>query len=141
MSTIPTPMIFANRKAPLPEPPVIKVLAVVEPQDPGKVVTLGTRDDVVTTVHTGVVKTKHLKRGQRVRPFVHGEARGSERVVGKVTKIDDGAFWHVEWASAHPAQDYRAAYRWFDEALAGADVQHVVKVPAFVPAHGKPEGV
>lgn len=140
--SVPTPAIFANRKAPVvPAPPVTRVIAAIEPTDPGKRVTLGVRDEVFTTVHDGVVKTKALQRGQRVRPWVHGEARGGERIVAKVTKIDDGTMWRVEWASAHPTQDYKAAYRWFDASLEGADVQHVRKVPAFVPAHGKPEGI
>lgn len=140
MTSIPSPLAIAalakRKQAAVPAPPVTRVLAVIEPSDPGKRVTLGTRDEVVTLgTHDGVVKAKHLQRGQRVRPFVNGEPRGSERIVASVTKVDDGAEWHVEFASAHPAQNYKAAYRWFDESLVGTDVQAIVKRPAFVPAH------
>lgn len=139
--SVPTPLSMPKRKpVVLPEPPVHKLLVAVDPGDPGKRVTLGTREEVLTVgVHDGVVKTKHLERGQRIRPFVHGQARGSERIVANVTKVEDGEFWRIEWATPHPAQSYKAAYRWFDESLVGTDVQAVHKVPAFVPAHGEPE--
>lgn len=136
--TIPTPAtLFANRRGPVAPPPAPapRIVAQIQAADPGKVVTLGLVDTVVETAHDGVVKTKNLLPGQRVRAFIRGEARGGERIVKNVTKVDDGAVWHVEFASAHPDQDYKAAYRWYDESLVGTTVQHVVKSPGFVAKH------
>lgn len=134
MNTMPTPAtIFANKKRPpLPAAPTPAVIAKVEPADPGKLVRPGLVDEVLDVIHDGVVKTKHLKRGQRVRPYLHGAARGSERVVDKVERLDDGAMVRVSFASAHPTQEFKAAYRWYDESLDGATIQHVVKKPGFV---------
>lgn len=129
--SVPTPAILANI-ATRKQAERQLTIATIDGNDPGKVVTLGRRNQVVESIHTGVIKTKQLTPGARVRAFIRGEARGGERVVASVTKIDDGAFWHVEFSSAHPAQDYKAAYRWFDESLVGSTVRHTVKVPAFV---------
>lgn len=76
----------------------------------------------ITDTHDGVIKAKHLKPGQTVRAFLHGEPRGGERTVGKVTRIDDGAFVEIEWASGQPTATYKAAYRWHDESLANTTV-------------------
>jgi len=133
MNATPTPAIFANKKQrPVPAPPKRVSIAQVEATDPGVIVRPGLRDEVVSTIHSGVVKTKHLERGQRVRPFVHDAPRGGERIVDKVTRLDGGAVVEVEWASAHPTSQHKAAYRWYDESLDGATVEHVVKVPGFV---------
>ena len=123
MTAVPTPAIFA-KKAPL--------VAKVSPSEPAKIVRPGTAEDVVTSVHDGVVKTKHLKPGQSVRAFVRGEPRGSVHVVSKIERLEGGALWRVEFSSGHPTLEYKAAYRWFDESLVGSVVQHVVKRPALV---------
>lgn len=138
MTSTPTPAtLFGNRKAATVPPAPVRTpqqIAVINPTDPGKRVTLGLVDEVVTTLHDGVVKTKHLERGQRVRAFVKGEPRGGERIVDTVTKIEDGEYWHVTFASPHPAMDYKAAYRWYDASLKGTEVPHLVKRQGFVPA-------
>lgn len=127
-TTIPTPAtLFANKTRP--------VTAQLVTDVPAKTVRPGLRDEVVNDVHTGVVKTKHLKPGQEVRPYLHGRPRGGVRVVESATRVGDGATWRVEFASAHPAAEFKAAYRWFDPNLAGTLVQTVVQVPAFVPVH------
>lgn len=133
----PNPLaVFGNRKAPaMPARP--QIAAPIDLTDPGTIVRPGlvevVADDVV---HDGVVKAKHLKRGQRVRPFVRdretGEQspRGSERIVGSVERIQGGAFVKITWASAHSAETRPASYRFFDEALVGGPV--VINVPGFV---------
>lgn len=137
MTTTPSPLMFAKPRPPKPLPPrpEPQIIAAIEPTDPGNVVTLGLVPELVESLHDGVVKTKQLKRGQRVRPFVHGKPCGGERIVERVTKVDNGAVWHVEFATAHPAQDFKAAYRWHDESLVGTTRQEIIKVPGFVPAH------
>lgn len=123
----------------VPNPTVLARLAQqrqaaqVEPDSKAKVVRPGLVESTVQSIHDGVVKSKHLKAGMAVRPYVHGEARGSERIVKAVTKIGDGAMWHVEFESAHVDQEYKAAYRWYCEALDGATITRVVKTPGLVP--------
>lgn len=66
--------------------------------------------------HPQVIKAKQLKDhlGAEVRPFVHGQPRGNVRVVEAVSPVDeDHAEWYVEFASSHPAQTYKAAYRFW----------------------------
>lgn len=107
--------------------------ALVTPEAKAKVVRPGLVDTEVHVIHDGVVKTKHLTPEMEVRPFLHGEPRGSLRTVKAVTKIEDGAQWHVEFSSAHVDQDYKAAYRWYCEALDGASVSRTIKAPGLVP--------
>lgn len=104
--------VFANRKI------ETQVVADLTPSDHVKIV----RPGRITGHHDGVVKAKHLKPGQTVRAFLHGEARGGERTVGTVKRIEDGAFVEVEWSSGHPTATYKAAYRWYDEKLAGKTI-------------------
>lgn len=136
-TTIPNPLaVFGNRKAPaIPARP--QVAAPVDLADPGVIVRPGLVPQVLADVtHDGVVKAKHLQRGQRVRPFVRdrktGEQapRGSERIVGSVKRVQGGAFVEITWASAHSTETRPAAYRFHDEALVGGPV--VVHAPGFV---------
>lgn len=121
-ATTPNPMtVFGARKAPAV---TTAIAAVVTPNEPGKIV----RPGLVTSEHDGVVKAKHVKKGQKVRAFIHGKAVGGERVVGKVTRIDDGASVEIEWASGHPTAQYKAAYRFHDAALQGS----AIKRPALI---------
>lgn len=106
--------------------------ATLEPSEKAKIVRPGLVEAEVHVIHDGVLKTKHLMTGMTVRPYLHGEPRGGERIVKSVTRIEDGAMWHVEFESAHVAQDYKAAYRWYCEAMDGAVVSRKVKKPAFV---------
>lgn len=108
-------------------------VAQVDPGQKAKIVRPGLVDTRTYSIHDGVFKTKHLKAGMIVRPYLHGQPRGGERIVKSVTKIEDGAMWHVEFESAHAAQDYKAAYRWYCEAMDGATVEHTVKTPGLVP--------
>lgn len=144
MSTIPTPAsVFANRRpATAPAParparpePARRIIADLDPEMPAKSVRPGMRRVLVEVVSDGVVKAKHLKPGQQVRAFAHGQARGSLRTVKSVTRVGDGAMVHIEWESAHPAGEFKAAYRWYDAALDGTVSQHVERVPGFVAAH------
>ena len=76
-------------------------------------------------LHDGVVKTKHLRPGQRVRPCIYGVPRSSERTVESVTRLGDGSWCHVTFSSPHPAADFKAAYRWHDASLAGQTIEIV----------------
>jgi len=135
-TTIPTPStLFGKRKAPVvPRPPKIETPQIAAPLDlsePGVIVRPGmveTLDENVT--HDGVVKAKHLKPGQRVRPFVNGKARGGERIVGSTERVQGGAYVKITWASPHSPSEHKAAYRWFDQSLVGTPV--VVLKPGFV---------
>ena len=128
---IPSPStVFANRKATvLPAPP--QIAAPIALEEPGTIVRPGMvkvlDEDLL---HDGVVKAKHLKRGQRVKPYVHGEARGSERVIGNVERIQGGSMVKITYASPHAPEERKAAYRFFDETLVGTPV--VVRKPGFV---------
>lgn len=130
--TVPTPStIFANRKAPVVPAPPARTAAPIDVNEPGTIVRPGmveVLDENVT--HDGVVKAKHLQRGQRVRPYVRGQARGSERVVGSVERTQGGAFVKITWASPHSPEERAASYRFFDEALVGTPM--VVRKPGFV---------
>lgn len=108
-------------------------VAQIDPDAKAKVVRPGVVEVEVPYIHDGVVKTKQLVPGITIRPYLHGQPRGGERVIKSVTKIDDGAMWHVEFASAHVAQDYKAAYRWYCEAIDGATMTRKVRQPALVP--------
>ena len=131
----PTPAIFATRKKPVvpaaPQRPA-RISATIDTTEPGTIVRPGLVPEIIESIHDGVVKSKHLERGQRVRPFVHGEARGSERIVANVERLQGGAVVRVTWASAHAPSEHKAAYRWFDESLVGVVVEHIVRKPGFV---------
>jgi hypothetical protein len=139
-STVPNPSIMARFVR-----PVTVAAAPVEPTDPGRIVRPGLVDTVSdTAVHDGVVKAKHLKPGMEVRPFLHGEPRGSVRTVATVKHIrgkdaeeaglEDGAFVEITYSSQHPHDTgdrrKKAAYRFHDASLAGTPL--VVKTPALV---------
>lgn len=128
MSTTPSPAMFANLVAK-------KQAALVEPDAKAKVeiVRPGMRDVEVFSIHDGVVKAKHLKPGMSVRPYVHGEPRGAERVIKNVSRVGDGANVLIECESGFDPQERPAAYRWYCEALDGATVSRTVKTPALVP--------
>lgn len=115
-TTTPNPaQVFGSRKI---EAPQTAITAVVEPSDHSKLV----RPGLVTSQHDGVVKAKQLKPGQKVRAFLQGAPRGAERVVGKVTRLGDGAMVQIEWASGQPTSEYKAAYRWHDASLEGSPI-------------------
>lgn len=132
--TIPSPAIFANRKAPAPLPPVPSAPQIVAPvalAEPGAIVRPGTVEVLDPNVlNDGAIKAKHLQRGQRVRPLVHGEPRGSERVVGKVERIQGGSHVRITWASQHATEERKAAYRFHAADLVGTPT--IVRKPAFV---------
>lgn len=129
MSTIPSPSIMAKFKAPVTTQVVV---ADVQPIDPGKIVRPGLVDQEYALEHDGVVKTKHLKKGQVVRAFAHGAPRGGERVVESIERLGDGATVLVTFSSPHPPAEYKAAYRWFDATLKGTTIRRTKKVPALV---------
>lgn len=134
--TAPTPALLAalaKKPAAVPARPVLPRLAVdLEPAEPAKIVRPGTRKQIVEFVSDGVFKTKHLMVGQRVRPYVHGQPRGGERIVAKVERQNNGATYKVTWASGHGVTEHAAAYRWFDASMVGETLQRVVPVAALV---------
>jgi hypothetical protein len=69
-----------------------------------------------------VIKAKHLKRGQIVRPFLHGEPKGSPRIVDTVLRL--GATVSITFSSPHPPVEVKAAYRYYDESLVGTPVRN-----------------
>jgi hypothetical protein len=134
-TTVPTPAIFAGRKqAVVPSAPQrpARIAATINTAEPGTIVRPGLVDEVIEEIHDGVIKTKNLEKGQRVRPFVHGEARGGERIVERTERLQGGAIVRVTWASKHAPSEHKAAYRWFDESLVGVIVEKVVQKPGFV---------
>ena len=137
MTMTPNPLaVFGNRKARiLPAAP--QIAAPIALEDPGTIVRPGTVEVISEEItHDGVVKAKHLKRGQRVRPFVRdrktGEQapRGSERIVGSIERVEGGSFVQITWASPHAPERRPAAYRFHDESLVGGPV--IVRKPGFV---------
>lgn len=126
--SVPNPTMIANiamrRQAALIEADAKAKVEVVRP---------GMRDVEVHSIHDGVVKSKHLKKGMSVRPYVHGEPRGAERVIKSVSRVGDGAKVLIECEAGFDPQERPAAYRWYCEALDGATVTRVVKTPALVP--------
>lgn len=124
--TIPNPAVLARQAQ-------ARQAAALNPDEKAKVVRPGLISNEVHVIHDGVFKTKHLTPGMAVRPYLHGQPRGGERVIKAVTRISDGAMWHVEFESLHVDQDYKAAYRWYCEAMDGATVTRTVKQPGFVP--------
>lgn len=109
-----------------------KQAAVVEPDSKAKLVRPGFVPEQVQSIHDGVVKSKNLEPGQSVRPWVHGAARGAERVVKSVEKVGNGSTVLIEFVSGFDPQERAAAYRWYCEALDGATVTKTVRKPALV---------
>lgn len=141
-TSIPTPKdLFANRKqASLPPAPKPVVQAPIEPSDPGTVVRPGMVKSTKSVESDGVVKAKHLRKGQRVRPWVRDKngvraPRGSERVVESVTRTNGGAQVEITWATPHVPETRPAAYRFHDASLEGQTVNIVVAEPGFVAYH------
>lgn len=109
-------------------------VAAVDPDSKAKVVRPGRVNTQVSSIHDGIIKTKHLEQGLSVRPYVKGAARGGVRVIKSIARVEDGAFWDVTDEKDF-TQRFPAAYRWYCEALDGATVTKTVKTPAFVPYH------
>lgn len=155
-SNTPNPSIM-QRFAPqaLPQRPVTVSAQPVKPGDPGRIVRPGTVEVLSDTeTHDGVVKAKTLVLGQRVRPWLHGEPKGGERIVGKIRSLKaeeaaellnaagtlkepieakalkNGDYVQITWASAHVPEIRKAAYRFFDKDLVGTPL--VVKQAALV---------
>lgn len=124
--TVPNPLVLAQQAE------ARRQAAQVDAEAKAKVVRPGLVETKVAVIHDGIVKTKHLEAGMVVRPYVHGAPRGGERTIKSAKRLGDGAQWHVEFESAHVDADYKAAYRWYCEALDGATVQRTVKAPGFV---------
>lgn len=124
MTAIPTPAFLAAK--PRPDLAAKQQVAKIEPELPSGRMTLGDTE-VVSLLHDGVVKTKHLKPGMEVQPFVKGEPRGALRTVATVERLGDGEFWHVTFSTPHPEWDYKAAYRWYVPALKDTEVKHTVR--------------
>ena len=112
--------------------PKRKIVADLDPAAKAKVVRPGTRKVRTMSTHDGVVKAKHLKPGMEVRAWLHGEPKGGVRVVESVERSEDGAMVRVAFATPHPTTDYKAAYRFFVEALFGMPIESYETVPALV---------
>lgn len=129
----PSPLVMAQFRRPVPPPLPERMpsrkevqVAVVPVTDltPGKIVRpTGRRTVLVTKVDDGVRKAKQLVTGQRVRPYIKGKAVGGERVVESVERINDGESVRIAFASGHPTQDYKPAYRWVDLDAVGREIQ------------------
>ena len=126
MTTTPNPTMLARFAAQ-------KQAALIEPDTKAKLVRPGLVESEVQSIHDGVVKSKHLEPGMTVRPWVHGQARGAERTISKISRREDGAIILVECEAGFDPQERPAAYRWYCEALDGATVTKTVKTPALVP--------
>lgn len=119
-------------KTPAIPPKPTAVVADLEADTTAKIVRPGTREVTIEGQHDGVVKAKHLVEGQEVRAWLHGGPKGSVRTVDTVTRSEDGATVTVTFSSPHPTTEYKAAYRFFDEALVGTPVFTKTRVPALV---------
>jgi hypothetical protein len=110
-----------------------KQAAAIQPDAKAKVVRPGTVAEQVTYIHDGVVKSKNLEPGMNVRPYVHGQPRGAERIVKSVERVGNGAMVKIEFVAGFDPQERAAAYRWYCEALDGATATRTVRKPALVP--------
>lgn len=106
------------------------VAAKLDPEAPAKVVRPEHREVVVVTSHDGVIKAKKVEPGMEIRAWLHGQPKGSLRVVDTVEV--SGATVHVTFSSPHPPTDYKAAYRLYVEDLVGTPVQTTTTVSALV---------
>lgn len=107
--------------------------ATVEPDGKAKLVRPGFVPEQVQSIHDGVVKSKHLEPGMNVRPWVHGAARGAERVIKSIERVGNGSMVLITFVAGFDPQERAAAYRWYCEALDGATVTKTVRKPALVP--------
>lgn len=124
--TRPSPLMMPQHRA---VAPTANVATEITGDQHGKTVRPGIVSELV--VHDGVVKAKHLTPGMKVRAFLHGAPRGSERIVGTVERVNDGALVKITWASGQPDAEYKAAYRFFSEDLCGTTI--MVRRRGFVP--------
>jgi hypothetical protein len=106
--------------------------ALLDETAKAKIVRPGRASREINVISDGVFKTKHLEPGMKVRPFVKGEPRGSERTIKSAKRLGNGAEWHIEFESAHPAANYKAAYRWYCQMMDGATITRTVSEPALV---------
>lgn len=132
-NNIPSPLVMANFRRPVAPPappapaqPVVQNIAITPVTDltPGKIVRpTGRRTVLVTKVDDGVRKAKQIQPGMRVRPYLNGEAKGGERVVSSVERINDNTLVRITFSSGHPTQDYKPAYRFIDLDAVGREIQ------------------
>lgn len=96
----PNPSILAQRATHAQQVTVNAVVAETTPSDPA-------------VEPANVIKAKAALKGQVVRAWLHGEARGGEYTIESVTRSEDGASVHIEFVqpSQRPGGDYKAAYR------------------------------
>lgn len=124
--TRPSPLMMPQHRAVAPP---ANVVTEIHADEHAKNVRPGIVSELI--VHDGVVKAKHLTPGMKVRAFLHGEPRGSERTVGTVERVNDGAFVKITWDSGQPDAEYKAAYRFFSQDLYGTTI--MVRRRGFVP--------
>lgn len=130
-----TPLVMAQFRRPVAPPTVpdkmpsrqeVQGIAIKPVTDltPGKIVRpTGKRTVLVVQVDDGIRKAKQVKPGMRVRPYLNGEARGGERTVLSVERINEGALVRIAFSSGHPTQEYKPAYRFVDLDAVGREVQ------------------
>lgn len=130
----PSPLVMAQFRRPV-TPPIpdrmpsrqeVQGIAIKPITDltPGKIVRpTGKRTVLVVKVDDGVRKAKQVQPGMRVRPYLNGEARGGERVVQSVERIQDNTMVRIAFSSGHPTQEYKPAYRWVDLDAIGRETQ------------------
>lgn len=116
MSQPVSPLLMPQKRPVAPRLPsreeVNSVAAVVTELTPGKIVRpIGKRHVLVERLDDGVRKAKQLQPGMRVRPYIKGEARGGERVVETVERVEDDTLVRISFSTGHPTQDYKPAYR------------------------------
>lgn len=134
-TTAPSPTTMPQFRTPDTQP----VIADVSTDQSSKLVRPGVALVDVAGTHNGVIKAKHAEPGQEVRAWLHDQPRGGVRVIDTVTPLGEpgtpefGAEVEIVFASAHPVTVYKAAYRFYVEALDGATVTRKQSVPALVP--------
>lgn len=83
-----------------------------------------------TVPHDGVIKAKQAQNGQTVRAWltVRGvpQAVGGERVVDQVSPVDVDGNVTISFSTPHPTTVYKAAYRFYVEALVGTPTRGMV---------------
>jgi hypothetical protein len=128
MNAKPSPLMMPQHR---PVQVATNIAAEVDVTAPGRVVRPGVVE--VVSAHDGVIKAKQLAPGMKVRSWLHGKACGSEKVVSKVTRVEDGTMIEVEFSSGHPTSRFKPAYRFFVAALQGTEV--VTRKRALVEAY------
>jgi len=137
MTTAPSPTTMPQFRT--PDVTTQPVIADVNPDQASKLVRPGLALVDVVDTHDGVIKAKHAEPGQEVRAWLHGQPRGGVRVIDTVTPLGEpgtpefGAEVEITFLSAHPVTTYKAAYRFYVEALDGAPITRKQRVPALVP--------